>query len=456
MLRSALRLGVRFAPVALSSAVLERATCTPAEDEAEMTRLLTASDLKPAWLEDFNKASVGTVLDLMAFSSGKLSTNPPDGSVVKTLFDGLRGTSTLADGDAWPAADDAVECTKVKTNMVKLCNLAQVLHGKAQTRRLRDAGLVPEDAEERDEEVLKDAEAKAAALWKAAEALYNVSWPEQRRASARALMRTHLALKRGEIRVEPLRSGAYSAASVVASATLRAEVNRDDNTVTFADDDEVTFARSAQVLLAIRCTLDSLVAGGLFDIDPSTRTQAGVQGRVNVGSAKPRQLMMTLSVARDADDAYTSLSAALGPTALTEHFEKTFCTQLGNMLTAGHTAASGIAFLLVSAGWMSIPSQPSAAGAAAGDKRRANGAAAGTSSGTKDEGASKASGATSEVLKAQRQTVHVSKLLDEQRDKVKRLERQLSDARRATRDVPSSPSYGDRREDGRRDQRRYA
>ena len=46
--------------------------CTPAEDRSEFERALSASGLRLAWFDDFNRVGVGSVLDACSMFDGSL------------------------------------------------------------------------------------------------------------------------------------------------------------------------------------------------------------------------------------------------------------------------------------------------------------------------------------------------------------------------------------------------
>ena len=82
------------------------------------------------------RADVGTVVKLMAFSNGALKRDPPDGTTIGTLFQGLRQGSACSGADAWPADTDAGAVTAVKSQLALLCRYAQPLYDKAVERDL--------------------------------------------------------------------------------------------------------------------------------------------------------------------------------------------------------------------------------------------------------------------------------------------------------------------------------
>ena len=348
---------VRSAGAAISAGIVGRATtCTQQQSEDEMKGLVQVSGLKPAWYADMQRSNVDTVVKLMAFSNGALKRDPPDGATLGTMFAGLRTGSACSGDDAWPADADAGAVTAARVQLALLCRYAQPLYDKAVERDLRDAGLLRGTPVEKDEEVMKDAESRANKLWDEASVTFNRAWPEQRRAIARAVMRTHLAFKNGQVRVEPLESGAYGAGNVIARAQT-AQVG-EGNALTIGDGaDTVPMTRLATVLKQINRVLDSFVPAGHFEVDPAKQCLAGSHGRVDVSTAKPRQLMVSLDSIETTKDAYIGLSGVLAPRGLADHFTRLFLPRLGDAMTEGHSPASGMVNLVTAAGWMTPEAQ---------------------------------------------------------------------------------------------------
>ena len=93
--------------------------------------------------------------------------------------------------------------------------------------------------------------------------------------------------------------------------------------------------RLAAVLKQIGRVLDSFVAAGHFEIDPAKQTLAGLHRKVDISTAKPRQLMFDLDAREAVNDAYVGLSGVLAPKGLAEHFTRLFLPRLGDSMTHG-------------------------------------------------------------------------------------------------------------------------
>jgi hypothetical protein len=101
-------------------------------EREELLRLLKASRLPEAAIDDFERCNIGTIMQFASYSVGKLTTEPPDGPVLTALLTALRTGSALVGADKWPDPGVAAEVaayTDTVTKMTMLCRFVPARNG---------------------------------------------------------------------------------------------------------------------------------------------------------------------------------------------------------------------------------------------------------------------------------------------------------------------------------------
>ena len=340
----------------------------------EMVKLLKASSIPEAAIDDFERCHVGTITRFSSYAVGKLVTEPPTAATLIALMLGLRTGSTLAGADAWadPTAD-AAGYALLTSNMTTLCRFVALQKEKAARRELTYVGAAGalDDAalRSREEEEKKNHKAKAAELAMTASAMYNTDFLEL--CDSAVLVATYHEFQRNRLVTARLHSGKYGRPSVHLAERSR-WVAADDHTIK-EESAEVggatSLTRNGHILVQIFNATESLVIAGTSEINKTLAHYAGAHGIVNRTSKAPRQVNFDLTTKLQVDKAFTMLSGSLTPKALEALFDDQFIPTVGTMMASGHSCASAAMSILANSAWMRVAgagSEKAAAGGVAG------------------------------------------------------------------------------------------
>ena len=253
-------------------------------DLDEMARLLVAAGIDGCHIPDLTRNLGNTVVQLMSIGEGRLGLEPPDAGVLHAFLAALRDGSALPEGvripdRSSPDADDQVQYAAYYSKFTTLCRLAK-LQLPAALERLAASAQLPSaatnaDVAKQEESELKDANTIAQRLRAEFKATYGFTLGTSRtekQATPEQLVRTHQGLRRGTLLIGPLRSHKYGGAPVIE----RDEKNLAIQKGSLVQVEESTqIGRYSKVLTAIFAVLDSIVEGGMVDIDPSKQLSAG-------------------------------------------------------------------------------------------------------------------------------------------------------------------------------------
>ena len=350
-------------------------------EREELLRLLKASRLPEAAIDDFERCNIGTIMQFASYSVGKLTTEPPDGPVLTALLTALRTGSALVGADKWPDPGVGAEVaayTDTVTKMTMLCRFVTLQKDKAAQREMAYVGMAGSDASTqraREEEEKKNHKAKALELSAAASAMYNTDFNEL--CDSSTLVATHHSFQRNRLTVARLRSGKYGHTSVHLAEKAH-WVAADDHTIKEESSEvgSTSLTRNGHVLIQIFNVTESLVIAGASEINKTMAHSAGAHGTVNRGTKNAKQVNFDLTTKLQVDKAFTMLSGHLSPKALEALFDDQFIPTLGSMMVSGHSCASATMSIIANAAWMRATGEKLAPAAGAGSSTEASASAA--------------------------------------------------------------------------------
>ena len=369
-------------------ALRQSGRCAEIVDEAEeFGEFMKLANVPASYQLDFARVNAGTVKELMTYDGGKLNSERPDMPTVHALLAAAAVGSALVVPNDIPLIDhkkadasaDTVrraEYVTLTSNFQVLCQMARVHFPNVIARTVARAVPPAANVPSSDDQRLKDSAALAARLVQAAERTYNIRFIGGRRASAKQLCKTRIALERGTIDVARLDSGEYGRLSFVDKEAPALGLSGDGAVRELPEGEVLT--RIAMTLAVVNAVLDSFVIAGLVEIDPAKQTHAGPYG--SLADGKKYQFDMTTG--RVLKAAYLSLADCLPPKRLIDHFQETLMPYLGLQMGDGHSLCSAAMAAVHTAAWMrpegfasgfgrAVPTTSSAPGASqSGEKEK--------------------------------------------------------------------------------------
>jgi len=265
--------------------------------EAEVLEgLMRQARVATCYLADLTRNSCGTVLDLMAFGSAKLSREPPDADVLHLLLKACSDNSALAGTEKMPRryepgttnptpAAEAAAYATLHASMITLCRVAKRVQLAALDRLANAAtSATPGSDSKKDDEELRNAAAIAERLNSIASQVYGTRFGvarSERSTSAEQLVRTHQAFRRNTVSISPLNSRHYGEQGAIEKATKPLTLSADGRLQSVTEEEEVT--KYAAALMRINAVVDSFVVAGLMAVDAAVSPQAGGYGKLPPG-----------------------------------------------------------------------------------------------------------------------------------------------------------------------------